>query len=128
MKQKSLEALHSITGFVSDRSRIDALAYTEAFGICNSAYRSLALEGVDYDLLVYVPPFSEEVEDDGVRIVDGELREAEERACEIMKDLLKAYFPKHLILESSSVDHRVQEIQTVMLSKKFTMSVSSERY
>jgi len=123
--QATMEELHSASGFVSDRSRMDYLAYyrelvgfpddgtTDAFfaysHLAHSASFNATVSG--YDLIVFVPPHSITTPRDGFRFGD-DFRALEERMEFTLRDLLKGH--PSITLRSQSVEERLAEVLAVV--------------
>lgn len=122
--QASHETAAQITGFVSDRTVYDYLAYMVAFAQINGAeyeekasaaimMRAITDKPDRYDLIFYVPPFSDTLEDDGFRYQDSEDKRVEEGA---MKDILNMASDKLrgdtilLTVESITLKDRIEEV------------------
>jgi len=84
VRQLAEEARRPLTGFVSDRSTLDFLAYWQAYGLPeNPAYEKVCLNN-RYDLLVYVPA-EFPPEEDGFRDPDPAFqREVDRRIRELL--------------------------------------------
>jgi len=112
--QATMEELHSASGFVSDRSRFDYLAYYEnLLGVFNSGigpYSALAHQG-SYDLFVMVPPHSPTPEDDGFRFSGSTFKTIEDGVEEWLKHKLGEPLKYTVLtLRQTAVQGRVEEV------------------
>lgn len=129
-KHKKNEHLATIInrGFVSDRTALDFYCYYLAFfgpGPRTEDYLRKALKPVCddilYELVFFVPPFSENpAENDGVRFTDTHV-EVEDRIREGMKHVIEATFNNSHTLVETSIDGRMSEISNVIESMCFNV-------
>lgn len=114
--QATMEELHSASGFVSDRSRFDYLAYYHnllggnMLGTGIGPYSALAHQG-SYDLFVMVPPHSPTPEDDGFRFSGSTFKTIEDGVEEWLKHKLGEPLKYTVLtLRQTTVQGRVEEV------------------
>lgn len=110
--QIAVESEAAETGFVADRSVLDAAAYASAYGLPEGAVKPLrdsALAHVrNYSLLLYVPPVIP-LKGDGFRDLDETLRRDVDRRIEALVSKATSLGVPVRRIESVTVAERMQE-------------------
>jgi hypothetical protein len=102
-------------GFVSARSVFDFFCYMETFLPIDSQISrwyhlipSMMGAGI-YDHVFFIPPFSESIENDGMRYT-GDVKWIEESVSETMFDKSISMYPNIKFVRGKSIDSRIEEI------------------
>lgn len=112
LKRQLLEEFrYQATGFVSDRSVLDVIAYTIWYKIPDA--KELQKNAVEYakrnyDVIFYIPPSYMQLEDDGFRFIDQKSQEEIDKLlCGMFKKL-----PNMMIIKGQTPGERLGEALT----------------
>lgn len=114
MSERSLELMNEY--ILTDRTIWDVCAFTMASKwIKNTHKEYLITAGMllrpYYDYVFYVSPEGVDIEDNGVRITDGEYRD---KIDSNIKRLLDNYKPNRLVAISGSMEQRIKSVLSIL--------------